>query len=346
MMKLLKKYHVTPINVLKVGGLILAGLVAAVFIFSLIGSSFGSIAERSGMRNSAVFSTNPSGMGVSYEEADSYKMFDAPELSVRNVTTPMPPQIGGTTGSDAEAFEVTDYSATIETYNKEKTCAVFTDLKKLEYVIFENANQSDRGCNYTFKVQHSRAAEVLEVVKGLDPEDISENIYTIKQQISDFTSQTEVLEKKRASIDETLAKALDAYDEITVIATKAQNPESLAKIIDSKIQIIERLTRERISINEQLDWLSRAKLDQLDRLLYTRFYIGVYENRYIDLENLKDSWQIAIRNFFWTINQALQNATINLIAVLFIAVPYIIYLFILLIVAKYGWRIAKQIWKK
>jgi len=120
----------------------------------------------------------------------------------------------------------------------------------------------------------------------------------------------------------------------------------LAKIIDSKIGIIERLTQERININAQLERLERSKAEQLDRLDYTYFNVYVLENKFIDGDNLKDSWKIAVKSFIRDVNGVIQDITINLVSLLFLILQYIIYLFIILIVVKYGWRLAKYIWRK
>jgi len=244
-------------------------------------------------------------------------------LSVRNVASILPPS-PGTTGNTAEAYEVTDYSAQVETRDIRKTCGHIKDLKSFSYVIFENASESDKRCSYTFKVEHKRVAEVLSAIKALDPKDLTENTNTIKQLVDDFTSQTDILKKKRDSIDRTLDSALHSYDEITALATRTQNAEALAKIIDSKIGIIERLTQERININAQLDGLSRAKEDQLDRLKYTYFNVNAYEYAFFDGESIKDSWKASLKSL-WLL-------------------PLLVYALIVLIVAKYTWRAAKHIW--
>jgi hypothetical protein len=227
-----------------------------------------------------------------------------------------------------------------------KTCAEITALKELDYVIFESANEYDKGCNYTFKVAHSNVEEILGVIEALDPNELSESTYTIKRQLDDFTSETEILERKLASINETLESAINAYDEITLLATRTQNAEALAKIIDSKLNIIERLTQERINTTAQLERLLRAKAEQLDRLEYTYFHVNVYENKFVDGEYLKDSWQAAVKNFVRDVNRAVQDVTINLLALLFVLAQYILYFFILLISGKYLWRAVKYIWKK
>jgi hypothetical protein len=256
---------------------------------------------------------------------------------------PYPPQ---TTGNTAEQFEVTDYNASLETGDIEETCATVSELKSLAYVIFENANESTRHCSYSFKVEHAYVDEILAKIKTLDPKSLSENTYTIKSQLDDFTNQTEILEKKKASIEETLETALSAYDEITKLATKTQDAESLARIITSKVALIERLTQERININQQLDYLVRAKSDQLDRLKYTYFSVDISEKKYIDGEALSDSWYEATRQFVYSINYSLQNATLHLVQFSAMVIVYLVYLIILMVVAKFVWKFGLYMWKR
>jgi hypothetical protein len=279
--------------------------------------------------------------GYSATDASYAKMM--PTLSVRNI---MPPQPGVTTGNTVENFEVTDYNASVETNDRTAACKTIFDLKPLPYVIFENSNESDTSCNFSFKVEHAHVEEVLGILKALNPKNISENIYTVKRQLDDFTNETSILKAKLVSIDETLRNALKAYDDITVLATKTQDVASLARIIDSKIQIIERLTQERLNVSAQLDRISRAKAEQLDRLDYAYFTVNIYESKYLDGRGIRDSWKAALQSFVLNVNHSLQNATLNLIAFFISLIPYLISLVVFVFAAKYGWKAAKNIWQK
>lgn len=373
-MKLLKKFEFTPRAILKITAMVLGAVIVIGILFSLIGSFMRTMpVALSGMPGMRAVGSVHGNFSVAqdailpiYSESARYDMAPAYTsagygggydtktfaLSARNVATavpapslpPMYPQ--GTTGDSAEAYEVTEYNASIESRAKGETCGALAGLKSRDYVIFENANDYDRGCSYSFKVKHANVPEILAFIKGLDPKDLSENTYTIKSQIDDFTSETEILEKKRASIDETLSEAIAAYDSIQKVAAANQDAESLAKIIDSKIQLIERLTQERININEQLDRYARAKADQLDRLEYTHFSVSVYEHQYIDSEQLADSWKESIRQFFNDVNRIAQDLTVNLVLLLVLALQYILYLLILVVIAKYVWKAVRYIWHR
>lgn len=314
------------------------------FLFRVLGSSFSTARiALDGYREESVasygYAKGGSSMGAPGMTADMA------QLSARNIT-PMPPTSPqGTSGNDAEAFEVRSYQGTIETRRLSETCGEITALKRLDYVIFEQANQEQRACHFTFKVQKDRVPEIMAKIKALNPKELTEDTQTIKRQINDFTSEVEILEKKRVSIDQTLENAIRAYDDITALATRTQDAGSLAKIIDSKLQIIERLTQERLSINEQLDRLSRAKAEQLDRLEYTYFSLNVFETKFVDQVELKDSWRNAVRSFVRDLNKIAQDLTVNLVLILVMIVQYALYFFILLFVAKYAWKWAKAIWR-
>jgi hypothetical protein len=346
-MEFLKKLNLKPILILKIVGLALIAIVLMALTFRLLGSSLNSLINQKNPGRASEESVAYDMAQVADNKLAAYGTTNSAGLSIRNaVSAPSTIPRPGTAGDQAEEFEVTEYHSLIKTRRLAKTCAVLAELKAKDYVIFENANQADKNCNYTFKVKNDRVEEILGIVKSLNPKELSQNTYTIKRLVDDYTGQLDILEKKKKTIDETLESAIKSYDEITTLATRTQDVASLAKIIDSKINIIERLTQERLNVSEQLDLLGRSKAEQLDRLEYTYFYLNIVENKYVDLTGLKDSWQAAIKEFIRDVNGVIQDITINLIALLFYIFQYALYLFILLVVAKYGWRLGKYIWNK
>ena len=342
-----KDFNFKTSNILKVGGLAIVAIILVALAVKMIGSSLNYSYQSSGIGGSmreAMFATEARDEvgGMSYN-----KSADMMDISVRNVTPATAPSQGNTTvGDNSEAFEVTEHNVNIETRNLEETCSEVSVLKVRADIIFENANEYKRGCDYSFKVKRGSVAEVLAVLKKLDPKELSENTYTIKNLVDDYTSETEILEKKKAAIEATLAGAVKAYDDITALAAQTKDAESLAKIIDSKIGIIERLTQQRIETSAQLERLGRAKAEQLDRLDYVYFNVHIVENKFIDGQDLKDSWKAAIKSFVRDINGIMQDLTVNLVALFFFALQYVAYFFIILIIAKYTWRLAKHIWTK
>lgn len=286
------------------------------------------------------------GMSADYAVMDVGYGGGMPTFSTRNATTIYPPRGGVSVGNTAEMYEVSDYSASIETTDLKKTCGEISDLKGRKEVIFENASQTDSSCFYSFKVEHASVAMVLDALKALNPRDLSENTYTIKQQLDDFTSETEILEKKLEAIESTLTKALAAYDDVARLAAQTSDAEALASIINSKVMTIERLTQERISINQQLEYLARAQEQAADKLNYAFFSVSVYKNEYIDGKALGDSWKAAVQQFFFDANHAVQGITVMLLSLALWAFQYVLYFLLLVVIVKYGWRATKSIWNR
>ncbi|NMB48676.1 hypothetical protein GYA13_04530 [Candidatus Kuenenbacteria bacterium] len=343
-----KNFQLKPGNILKIAGLILVAIVIVALAFRLIGSAVSSLSHKTTFGNLALQTAPTYDLASERYSASSGSGYSsgAIGLSTRNVASSPSIKPSATVGDNAEEFEVTEYNALIETRQLKNTCDAVAALKERPDVIFENASQYEHSCNYTFKVKHDSAPEILAIISALNPRELNENIYTLKNQIDDYTSAVEILEKKMTAIDETLANAVKSYDDISALATRTQDVESLAKIIDSKINLIERLTQERLNISTQLEQLARRKSEQLDRLDYTYFYVNVSENKFIDGQSLKDSWRAAVREFVDDINSIIQAITINLIALVLRVLQYILYLLIILVVAKYVWRFAKAIWRK
>ena len=337
------------VGTLKTIGLGLAALTALGIVIRLPGSPLpaafplGRNSQTSGSAGSYAYDTAMPPYAAKTEEAAG---LGGVSLSARNIA-PAPPGMPApmVPGTDAEAFEAASYHGTIETRDLARTCGAIAGWKTRPDVIFEQANESERACSYVFKVANAQTDDILGRLKALNPKELTENTQTIKRTINDFTSETEILTKKQESIEKTLESAIRAYDEISGLATRTQDAASLTRVIDSKIQVIERLTQERLAVIAQLDRLARAKAEQLDRVDYTYFSMNVYENKYFDGQRLKESWQAALRDFVRDVNAIAQSSTLGLAALLLLAGQYVLYAVILVVIAKYVWRFVRWIWK-
>ncbi len=337
-------------QVMRVTGMAVLGVAVLSVVVRVVGSPAG-LLGRPGLMGEVGSAIAPA---LPYQEA-SYATVGsaamdkaggwAPTLSARNVA-PMPPsQPGSVSGNDAEAFEVTHYRAQIETRDLGQACDQIAGWKGQSYVIFERANRGDRTCDFRFKVERARVDEVLGRLQALKPKELTQDTETIKREVSDFTSELDILQKKQRSIDSTLDSATRAYDEISTLATRTQDAASLARVIEAKLQTIERLTAERLAVNEQVDRLQRLKAERLDQLDYTYFSVDVYERPYLDGKQLKESWQAAVREFVRTVNQIAQDLTLGLVALAVFAAQYVVYLLLAVLLAKYVWKVVRAIWK-
>jgi len=323
-------------SIAKVIGLVLLGIVVLSIVIALISFSFRTVFQTTQYGYDGGYMEYSKG-GIAYDMA-------AEPMMVRS-TGSIVPAPNYSSGADAEDYEVKTYSATIRTRKLEQTCGVVSALKTREDVIFENANQNDDNCYFSFKVKKESTNGVLKVIEGLDPEDINENISTIKGSIEYYDKQLEILEKKLESVEDTLSKAQSAYDEVADLATRKQDVESLALIIDNKLKLIEKLTNERLSIKQQIDQYNQNKADQMERLNYSFFNVNIYKDLILDWKNIKDSWKYELKAFVTNFNEVIQGISVHLVTYFVRFIQVAIYFFISVFLLKYAWVATKRIWK-
>lgn len=267
----------------------------------------------------------------------------APTLSYRNIA---PPGYGGTpAGDDLEAFEASDYSATFRQGNIERTCQIIEGLKSRTDVVFINAERGDTNCYYRFKVPKASSERIMSAIKALEPEEFSVHTETVKGQVTDYTSTLTILSTKLAAIESALEDAEAAYDELTVYATSQNDAETLANVINSKLAIIERLTGERLMVRGEIERVTRAKAEEIERIDHVFVSVYAFEDPVINFESIGESWRQAVRNLITIANEVFQSVTVGLVAFIFFLVPIAFYSLLILLVVKYGMRLVKKIWK-
>lgn len=262
---------------------------------------------------------------ASYDVSDSERMYIDPI---------MPPSPTPVPGVDAESYEVSDYYVSIETRDREDDCASLLALKGREYVIFESVSETTRGCNVMFKVKIEAVDSVLALLNELDPTDINENTYTIKREVSQYEDQISILESKQASLDKVLEDALKNFSEIEIVARRNGDVASLAQVTESKIMLIERINSSRIDVATQLEYLSRAKDETLDRMNFVHFSVNVYENEWVRGSDIKDSWVAAIQELIRDLNNFLQDLSIGFVQFALTVIKYTLYASVLYVVLR------------
>lgn len=327
---------------LKVGGVVLVALIVFVTVSIFVRPVTNHLRETYYSFSSA---PSPKIFYEGYTEMAMDSGWGMDDMAVRSSSPIVPPVPDKPMGDDAEDFEVTEYSVFVETGNVERDCEKVFALKDFDYVIFESATEYKRGCYFTFKVEVSEVDRILDVMENLEPKDFSRNTYTIKRSLEYVWDEREVLEKKREAIEKTLEDALIAYEEITKFARENRDSDALARVIDSKIQTVERLTRDQISIGEQLNRLAQSEVRQMDRLGYTHFYVDISELKIFNFEDFKDSWKESVRQLVSDFNEVIQGVSVGLLILVLFVVQYVVYILLLVFVAKFVWKGIKKIWR-
>ncbi|MBN2306573.1 hypothetical protein JXD20_01170 [Candidatus Peregrinibacteria bacterium] len=343
-MNFLKNFDWSAKSIAKVIGVVLLAVITLTIAVALISFSLKTIF---GVSSQSYSSRGIGGMAPTMEMAmDSGEYYydeDVAKMVSSNLA--IVPEPGYSTGMDAEDYEVTTYNGTIRTRKLEKVCDTIEGLKIKDYVIFEDSNKNEDNCYYRFKVSKENAAEVVKVIEDLDPEILNVNVQSIKNVVEDVESELDILKKKLASIEETLEDAQDAYDEISKLATRQQDAETLAKVIDSKLNLIERLTTQKLQVKTQIDRYNKMMADQLDRLNFTFFNISVYKDLIFDWKDIKDSWRYEAKEVVRNVNEVLQGISIGLVTFLTRIAQGLLYFFIAVFLLKFVWVGLKKIWK-
>ncbi len=342
----LKKYN--PVRALLALG---AGFIGLVLALSLLGFALNSYNKEqtftfSSSREAGEIAMMPgtapsSGMGggIAFVDYDDGAMMYANDMMY-----PPEPYPNWVAGNRAEEFEAVDYYGEFETSNIERVCGAIKGLKAYSQVVFLDSSEGEESCRYSFKVEKGSVAQVLSVLDSLNPRTLTEHTQTIEPTLNEFETREEILMRKLEAIEDTLTEASRAYDQLRVLATSAQDADALAKVISNKLALVERLTNERLSLRSQLEQLAENQALQIDRLEYVYFDVYGYERKVVDLRDFKDSWMNALQRFGLEFNQVLQGLTLGVIKFVAYLALFILYILIVVLLAKYGWRFVKRIW--
>ena len=284
-----------------------------------------------------------------YSYSEEGVSMGAPELSYRNVEDSIMPPVPNpefAPGDDTDAYEVKEYTATFETSDAREECEAVAELIKRDDVIFESTNEYKEGCSYNFKVKKDSVSEILTILEDLNPKYLNENAYTIKREVTDYTSEIEILEAKLAAYEATLTQSTATYDELIRLATMRGDIDALTRATDGKLALVERISMSQIEVNAQLDRINRSKAEALDRLAYSNFYVNVYENPLVNGDSIKDSWIAAVQALVSDINTFVQEVSLGFVALMFMVVKFALYGIVLLFVARFGYSYAKKVWSQ
>lgn len=287
-------------------------------------------------------------MASDYMGGDVYgtKMANVAYDTSSSIIAPMPPM--AVNGSrNAEKYERTDYSANFMTRRFTETCDAVEAWKPLEYVIFDTANRSEQNCWYAFRVATAHADEVLAKVKALKPDDMSVNVQTVAQSIENTADRITILKRRLASVDATLASAERAYDQ-AIGEVRGSSVGNLGALVTDKLNTVERLTNEKLSLDEQISSLEQGKDDQLDETAYTHFSVSVSKVSFIDWKSLGDKWRYAVQQAVNDVSDIFSGILLSIpvfaLRIVWFALVGLISIIALVVFARVARNLAVMIW--
>jgi hypothetical protein len=252
-------------------------------------------------------------------------------------------------GADAEDYERRDYSVHYQTRKFEETCTAVSDLKSLEYVVFDNSNKSKDWCNYTFRVDVEYEEDVIEILQTLNPRNFNINTSTLERSIEYSESELAMQERRLESTTQTLNQAESAFNNLIAQATREGDTATLSEVINNKISTIDRLTQQLLNTQERIDRLSKGLGETEEQIEYARFNVSVSKIVFVDGERIADEWKQRVQEVFAKINETALALTLGLVAFVLAAVKLIIFGALLVLLAtafaKVAWVVVKRIWK-
>ncbi len=286
--------------------------------------------------------TDKFNIGFVGTQARSAKMMAPTSVSVYDV---MPTQLTEHISKDAEDFETRSYSANYEERNISKVCNEIESLKPLEYVIFSNANKNDTYCNYTFKVEVEKEDEIITLIKSLNPKSFNASTFTLERIITNNNNEVEILEKKLKMLDSLLTSAQAKYASLR----NTGNATALVQAINNEINLIERITNQKLNVQSQIDRLTNSTGVQTERINYSQFNVSVSERKFINWSNIGEQWKFAFERFISGISEVIQDLTIGLVMFVLGLVKFIMFLSVgvvaIVATSKFLWSIVRKIWK-
>lgn len=277
---------------------------------------------------------------ASYSKSPNYESSDGLFAEAPSATPSPSP--------DSESYEALSYQTLFKVGDLDTLCNTLETWKPLPYVVFESAVRNELRCTYRFKVERAHVAGIVTEIENLDPDEFSARTETMKKQVVEYEGQLAILLRKQELLETTLTDAVIAYDELRDLATSVEDVESLTKIIDSKLNAIERLTRERVTLSQQIDAIARRSAELADTIEYVYFFVDAQKYQVVDIASIKNSWVREMRMGVTNVNDTLQELTLGVLVLLLnllrITIQVGIVLVVVVVVGKFAWQNTRRFW--
>ena len=256
--------------------------------------------------------------------------------------TPTPP--GGYI-ANLETYETTDYTISVQTRDFDDACGTLRTLKTDDRFEFRQLQENLNSCTGQFFAKEEHVNSVLETFGQFNTVEVTRATESVTSYRSELESQADILRQQLESVDRTLKAAEIQYDEITEFARANKDAATLSVTIREKLQMVESLTQQKIQLTNSLAQTQKQAGELEQRLGLVQFNVTITRLSPIYLNETERAWEMAWKRF----NDQMTTLSIALTAGLgtFVLVvgQYLIYLLILLLLARGLWKVALRIWK-
>ena len=244
-----------------------------------------------------------------------------------------------------EQFETTDYRISGQLREFETFCDYLSELKADERFDFSSLSSSLNNCQATFFTKEEYANQALQNLGSFAGVQTTRTTQSVTRHREQIQSRTSIVQQQLQSVTETLIEAESAYNEIADFARAQRDTETYSHAITEKLRQVDQLTQRKISLTSQLDSLAQQSADLNQKIGVIE--INVYVNRahLLNPDKTARAWGDAKELLTDTWNQFGIWLTVYLGVFILFVLQWSVYLIILIVLARFGYKLARKIWR-
>ena len=328
----------------------LGALVALIILAAILASLNSSRGSTSYFPNQGVSEPSYGGIDVAIDEDFAMETPSMGQAAFKNETSeyypePIPPVPGDGYTSSLERYETSQYRISARTKQFEEICDAVTNLKSEDAIHFKNFDSSINTCHAQFFVEKDRADGVVSLFKNFSGVKIDHSTNSVTRHKENIESQSSIVRQQLLSVTNTLTEAEVAFNEIVEFARQNKDAETLSEAIRAKLQQIDYLTQRKISLTSQLNNYAQQAADLNERIDVVRFAVNINRSNPVYPNKKSQQWENAWNELSEHFTSTLIGLTAMFGIFLLYVVQYGIYLLVLIVATRLGWKFVKIIWK-
>lgn len=258
-----------------------------------------------------------------------------------------PPYISEPTGtiSTLEQYETTNYYMNGSIKSFDETCGMLEQMKAEERYIFKNLNSDLNYCSATFFAAPEAVDSAIALFSNIAGVTISRNTQSVSKHREQLLSQQDIITEQLSVVTATLTEAKTAYDDIALFARQSGDAIAYSTAIDTKLRQIEQLSQRQINLTSQLDRIAQQSADLQEHIGMVEISASFSRAYQIDTGRDTYAWAEAWQQLkdAWTQTGIGFTAYVGIF--ILYAIQAVFYFFIILLVARFGWKGIKRVWK-
>ncbi len=285
------------------------------------------------------------GYGVTMEESyrdDAVSVRSASGMggSMMPPIYPMPDYTPG-----LEDYETTSHYVRARTTDFDAACALLGQLKQDDAIHFSALSNGLNDCSSTFYVPKDRVDGVLNQFRAISGVDINSDTSSVTRVKENITSRTDIVRQQLADTEATLTEVTTQYEEIVALAYQKGDASGLNRAVAGKFELLDQLQQRRLGLASELQQLLQASADLDGRIDKATFSVSFTRAYPIVINEQSQQWEEAWKYLKHQATQTLIGLTLYLGVFALRALQFIFYGLILVVLARYLYKVVRVLWK-